>query len=479
MFGTDPGKALEKARRLLSEGDPLAALRQARKAQARARPPLSGEAAALVGEARRAVVAEAESRAAASEAEGHLADAAEWLRGALDYAEGEEERGRLQARLDGLEERLEAERETEEDGFFVSPEEEEFDSEEPAEREGAGEMGGLGGIVGPLAGSLPALGPPGAVGVAVRDPDGGEPAEATLFDLYVDSLRDDVAPLYRGRAPELGEVLVDAVEPEDTERAAAAIEEMAAASPEDPVLRLERARWRLARGEAAAAREDLEVAWAAFGDEPLDLGGHLSIPVLWCEVAMAQGDHAAVLERLEARGELTLSHPDLSGFYATALLAAGESDEARRFLAESLEHFPRRPEIAYLLAGILLHDGEAPAAIALLERSLRVCGAGCAPRDLHAPSLRLLAAALAGTGGSAPSETVERLADVLLLLRGAQGGELGEPGDWMLQARCHELAGETAAAERARARAGATLAAAGGGPATAPPVPPAPPPEPA
>ncbi len=294
------------------------------------------------------------------------------------------------------------------------------------------------------------------MGVAVRDPDGGEPAEATLFDLYVDSLRDDVAPLYRGRAPELGEVLVDAVEPEDTERAAAAIEEMAAASPEDPVLRLERARWRLARGEAAAAREDLEVAWAAFGDEPLDLGGHLSIPVLWCEVAMAQGDHAAVLERLEARGELTLAHPDLSGFYATALLAAGESDEARRFLAESLEHFPRRPEIAYLLAGILLHDGEAPAAIALLERSLRVCGAGCAPRDLHAPSLRLLAAALAGTGGSAPSETVERLADVLLLLRGAQGGELGEPGDWMLQARCHELAGETAAAERARARAGAT-----------------------
>jgi predicted Zn-dependent protease len=290
-------------------------------------------------------------------------------------------------------------------------------------------------------------------------------------------------PLYRDRPPAFRRALVDLAEPADADLAAAAIDGLVAASPDDPVLRLERARWRLARGEAAEAREDLEAAWEAFGDEPLDLGGHLSIPVLWCEVAMAEGDHAAVLERLEARGELTLSHPDLSGFYATALIAAGELEEARRFLAESLEHFPRRPEIAYLLAGILLRGGDAPAAIALLERSLRVCGAGCAPRDLHAPSLRLLAAALAergGTGGSstAGSRIVERLADVLLLLRGAQGGELGEPGDWMLQARCHELAGESAAAERARARAAAMLAAAAGAEG-ATPAPPAPAPEPA
>jgi predicted Zn-dependent protease len=173
---------------------------------------------------------------------------------------------------------------------------------------------------------------------------------------------------------------------------------------------------------------------------------------MWCEAVIAGGDHAAVLERLEERGELTLSNPDLTGFYAAALLAVGEHDEARRFLEESLGQFPRRPEIAYLLAGILLRDDDASAAAAVLERSLRVCGAGCSPRELHVPSLRLLAAALAERGGP-----IDRLADVLLLLRGAQGGELRDPGDWMLQARCHALAGDDAAAERARERAGRLL----------------------
>lgn len=476
MFGTDPGKTLEKARRLLAEGDALAALRQARKAQARARPPLSGEAAALVEAARRAVVSEAESRAAASEAEGHLADAAEWLRGALDYAEGEEERGRLAGRLAEIEPRLEDEREAP-DRSGDRLRDDEADPER-GEREGA-ELAGWSML--PIRAVKALLeNPIEAPFEEALDPDwepsgtgiDGTAAPLDPYNLFVDSLRDDVAAFYRDRPPAFRRTLVDLADPADAEVAAAAIEGLAAASPDDPVLRLERARWRLSRGDAAHARADLEAAWAAFGDEPLDLGGHLSIPVLWCEVAMTLGDHAAVLERLEERGELTLSHPDLSGFYAMALLAAGETGEARRFLAESLEHFPRRPEIAYLLAGILLGDGDAPAAIALLERSLRVCGAGCAPRDLHAPSLRLLAAALAERGGP-----VERLADVLLLLRGAQGGELVEPGDWMLQARCHELAGEPAAAERARARAGELLAAAGAERAT--PHPPAPPPEPA
>jgi tetratricopeptide (TPR) repeat protein len=412
------------------------------------------------------VVAEAEARAGASEADGHLADAAEWLRGALDYAEGEEERGRLAARLAGIEVLLEAA-----EGVAIAP-------EDPG--------------LGPILGDEPHIEPPEERGRSldaaapgddgVVDDDEPLPPGETLYRLFVDSLRDDVSPLYRDRPPAFRRALVDLAEPADADLAAAAIDGLAAASPDDPVLRLERARWRLARGDEAAAREDLEAAWEAFGDEPLDLGGNLSVPVMWCEAAMAEGDHAAILERLEARGELTLSHPDLSGFYAAALLAAGERNEARRFLAESLEHFPRRPEIAYLLAGILHRDGDGPAAIALLERSLRVCGAGCSPRELHVPSLRLLAAALAERGGAVgssavPSETVERLADVLLLLRGAQGGELSEPGDWMLQARCHELAGESAAAERARARAGAMLAAAAR--EHAPAATPEPPPEPA
>jgi hypothetical protein len=101
----------------------------------------------------------------------------------------------------------------------------------------------------------------------------------------------------------------------------------------------------------------------------------------------------------------------------------------------------------------------------VLEGSLRACGRGCAASDLDPPSLRLLATAYAETGGPA-----DRLGDVLLLLRGALGGEL-EPADWLLQARYHELAGEPEAAARARQRASALPAGIRSGGAGPPPAP--------
>ena len=455
MFGGDPGRSLNKARRLLAEGDPLGALRLARKALGRARPPLAGEIAALVEEARRAVVSAAEERAEASAAEGFFADAAEWLRGGLDHAEGEDERARLTARLRELEELAEAEAaaesaesgqwaERDDDGRADDEGGEEGDGPEPANR-----SAGRSGLEAVLGGG-PRIEPPvAASGTGAGAGAVGEGALATdeLYEAFVDSLRDDVAPRYRGRPPEFRLALLDFADPADSDAAQAAISILAEADPADPVLRLERGRWRLAKGDAAGARADLEAAWAEFGDRPLDLGGVVSIPEMWCAAALAAGDHAAVLERLEERGELTMSDPELSLFYAQALLAAGEDAEARSFLAESHQRFPRRTDLAYLLAATLHRGGDAPGAIEVLERSLRACGRGCSASDLHPPSLRLLATLYAEAGGP-----IERLGDVLLLLRGARGGEL-EPADWQLQARYHDLAGEPAAAERARARA--------------------------
>jgi tetratricopeptide (TPR) repeat protein len=475
MFGSDPAKTLTKARRLLAEGDAPGALRLARKAQGRARPPLAGEIAALVEEARRAAVAAAEERAEASAAEGFFADAAEWLRGGLAHAEGEDERVRLTARLHELEELTEA-------GAAAESAESGWDWGEGGEGGEDGEDGEAGGEGD---GDEPASRSPGRTGleavlgggprieppVAATGPGAGAVGEGALatdelYEAFVDSLRDDVAPRYRGRPPEFRRALLDFADPADSDAAQAAISTLAEADPADPVFRLERGRWRLAKGDAAGARADLEAAWAEFGDRPLDLGGVVSIPEMWCAAALAAGDHAAVLERLEERGELTMSDPELSLFYAQALLAAGEDAEARSFLAESHQRFPRRTDLAYLLAATLHRGGDAPGAIEVLERSLRACGRGCSASDLHPPSLRLLAALYAEAGGP-----IERLGDVLLLLRGARGGEL-EPADWQLQARYHDLAGEPAAAERARARA-AGVPAGVRSPGEGPPPPPA------
>lgn len=486
MFGSDPGKALGKARRLLAEGDALGALRVARKAQARARPPLSGEVAELVEGARRAVVAGAEERAAVSAAEGFFADAVEWLRGALDHAADDDERGRIAARFAELEELADAAAGSEHgDGAPWDGAGDEVGdgdrggSEEDARAERDAARSGLDVVLG----GAPRIAPPVAVseGAAAEggDPagDGGDddaalgrdeaiPADEALYEVFVHSLRDDVAPRYRGRPAGFRRAVLDLGEQLEPETSQAAIEALAEADPADPVLRLERGRWRLARGDAAGARADLEAAWAAFGDAPLDLGGVLSIPEMWCAAALAAGDHAAVLARLEERGELTLSDPELSLYYAEALLAAGEDAEAASFLGESVAHFPRRTDVAHLLAATLHRVGDAAGAIRVLEGSLRACGPGCSASALHPPSLRLLATLYADAGGPA-----ERLGDVLRLLRGAQGGEF-EPGDWRLQARYHELAGEPKAAERARGRAGVPAGAAwsGDGP---PPTPPA------
>lgn len=466
MFGRDPEKALAKARRLLAGGDALAALRLAEKAQPRARPPLSGEIAAVAGEARRKVVAEAEARAETSAAEGYFEDAAEWLRGALGHADGtgDGERERLAARIAELEERAEeaaaaAEREAARAALSLSETEEDEaddDREDAAAAAGGATLGrpGLESILGagPRIPS-PDAGADAAAATAVGDgPDPDPDLERQLYEAFVDSLRDDVAPGYRDRPPEFRRALLDLAEQGDADASQAAIEAMAEADPDDPVLRLERGRWRLSRGQAAAARADLEAAWEAFGDQPLDLGGVISIPEMWCEAALAGGDAAAVLERLEARGELTMSDPELSLYYAQALLTAGEAEEASRFLAESLAQFPRRTDLAYLLAATLHRGGDAEGAIGVLEGSIRACGPGCSASSLHPPSLRLLAGLYAERGGPA-----ERLGDLLQLLRGAQGGELA-PGDWMLQARYHELTGEPALAERARERAGRMLA---------------------
>lgn len=447
VFGRDPGKTVAKARRLLADGDALAALRMARKAQERARPPLSAELAELVEQARESVVREAMERAEVSVAEGLIDDAVEWLLGALDQAVEGDLRTEVQERLTAL-------------------------------RHGAGELADVGlpaeRDAGEQAAEEPAAAGPSAAGDASGEAGGAVAADPQaidhLYELYVGTLRPDLQPLYAERPPAFRRALVALNEGDHHGEPVAALLAMAEEAPDDPVLRLERARLHLARGDDEEALPDLAAAAEGLGDEPLD--GEtwaLSIAALWCVAAQELGDHAGVLERLESLGEITLRDPALTTLYADALVDSGETDEAARFLDESVSAFPGNSHLALRLAQLERVRGNAETALEVLEGSFRRACAACGHSrpDVEPEFLRLLAVLYLERGGP-----LERAGDVLRMLEAARGGELG-PDDWRLAARFHELRGEPdrAAAARERAEQGAEQGAERSAAAGMPPAP--------
>lgn len=110
--------------------------------------------------------------------------------------------------------------------------------------------------------------------------EGSDPLDVeTRFGLLVGSLREEVADLYLHRPLPFQKAYVDLSEGRYGD-ALAVLDALAAEDPEDPVVRLERGRCRLETGDPAGARDDFDAAWPAFGDEPLDEAGELSIPAL-------------------------------------------------------------------------------------------------------------------------------------------------------------------------------------------------------
>lgn len=119
--------------------------------------------------------------------------------------------------------------------------------------------------------------------------EGPDPLDVeTRFGLLVGGLREDVADLYLHRPLPFQQAYVDLNEGRYGD-ALAVLDALAAEDPEDPVVRLERGRCRLEAGDLAGAREDFDVAAEAFGDEPLDEAGELSIPALQAEAGQSAG----------------------------------------------------------------------------------------------------------------------------------------------------------------------------------------------
>lgn len=228
-----------------------------------------------------------------------------------------------------------------------------------------------------------------------EEPAGPDPLDLeTHFGTLVGTLDEEVAERhYLHRPIPFQQAYVDLNEGR-LDDALATFDALAAAEPDDPAVRLERGRCRLLAGDAAGAREDFEAAWPDLGDRPLDTSGELSVPALWAEAVLAQGDAETVAERLEELTAGEESDPELVALRGRALLEVGSTryEEARDLLAAGQARHPGRPDLPYLLATVLERMGEADRAIATLEAAVAPsCATGsCKKPPLHRPSARLL-----------------------------------------------------------------------------------------
>lgn len=292
------------------------------------------------------------------------------------------------------------------------------------------------------------------------EPEGDATQAEIEADLYTESLLGTLAerlvPLYEAQ-PDAFRVAWVALNMGRFDEALEGFDALVAASPDDPVLRLERGRGRLFTGEPEAAREDFDPAWKALGSEPVDAAGELTIPQLWVESSLMAQDSAAVVERLEGQEDAIPEDPQLAVLVGHALLALDRPDDARQLLAATYPLHPKRPDVSHLLAVSLDKTGERSQAIDLLERSVAPsCASGsCSKAPVHPDSFRTLATlhlqAAAEDDDAGRERRADRVRELVRHVAIAQNG-LAE-GDHVLLAQAFELDGDTDSAAHEMAEA--------------------------
>lgn len=401
IFKKDPGEQLERARRLLDDGDALRALGIAEK--------LAGldwihsaQAVAVAGEARRKLLLDARERAAQAETEGYLDDSLEWLGGAVEHATGGDRdalEGEMQRLRDLLASRAQEELEPE-------PLPVEESEEEPFE----------------------------------LDADG-------YFETLLGTLADRVVKQYAQRSSAFRDAFV-ALNSGDPQGALEGLNALVAKSPEDSILRFERGRCHLMVGNPEAAQEDFEAAWKRLGDEPLDLAGQISVPLLWAETLLAQNRPWPVIERLEEAAEPEAGDSNMVFHYGEALLQAEEWQRARDYLIRAMTVFPGQPTFSFQLATALHRLDQDEVALDCLEAAIAPsCATGnCNRPAMHLPSMRLLTELYLDRG------ELDRGRELIDLTAIGQRGQRGA-ADYRLLVRYHQARGETEEAQRAAAEA--------------------------
>lgn len=385
LLSTDPSTLLDKAERALERGTPAETLALLSRLPESLPEALRSRHDALAGQAHDALTRAASDRALTFEEAGLEEQAVDSLRLALEHCRDAELRA-------GLEERLARVQRSEQ---HEAPEDE---TEEEA--------------------------------------DEAEETDAAYWRL-VAMLKESLAERFEDRSDAFRQAYVDLNEGRAAE-ALATFDRLVREAPDDPVGPLERGRCLLFLDRIEEAQADFDRAWAALGDEPLDIPGTLSPPLLWAETAMDLKQYSAVAERLADVAGADRGQPLLSHSLALARIELGQLDEAAEHLKACVKSFPREPVFPHALAQVLVAQGDAASAIETLERAVApsCAGGGCRGPALHLPSARLLAGLHLEAG-----DATERARELVTFIAGSRRGHL-EWEDLVLLARCHRQEGD-------------------------------------
>jgi len=410
FFHKDPARELDRAEALLDDGRAYPALQLVQRvAETGALPERT---AALERRCHDALAEAALAEADFMETEGEFADAAEWVRSAIRQLGKEHERvPDLRRRMKTLRQRAEEAKRSEAMGSLLW-----YGEETP--------------------------------------PDGPDPLTTEMrFGALVGTLRDDVADLYLNRSLAFQKAHVDFNEGR-LDEARAAYDQLVVANPDDAILHLERGRCRLMAGDPAGAREDLEVAWPALGDEPLDQEERLSVPLLWAEACLEMGDGEAVIQGLtDLAGFAEGTDPanaNTAAMFGRALLEEDRVAEAVEYLGGAVEGFGLQTEATWTFADALARSGARDRAIDVLEQKI---APSCATGNCSKPPLDATAAAtLAGLylDGTPEGEMPPERVGGLLAQLAQEQGRLTPDGLRQL-ARYQRMSGLDEQAERTEA----------------------------
>ena len=414
LFGSDPTKDLERADRLLSEGEARRALELAQRVLDGGRLTDSSPAREMVDRAREAVIRDAFERAATAETSEYWDDAAEWLEGVFDVLDDERRHDVEKRHADLLEKARQA---------AIEPE---------IDLEAYGSSRGM----------------------LAEDP---EIASENLYDTLVDMLEDGIALQYRAQSGAFEKAFL-AFHDGEFSTARELYELLVNDDPGNTVARFERGRCRLHDGDAARALEDFEAVWRELGNDSLDRAATLSVPGLWAEAQLALGETTGILERLKDLARPELGRAEVVLPFAQALALGERFEEAEHYLRRAIGSFPSIPDLPLLYASVLARLERRGDAIQCLEAAIAPsCSTGnCQRPPMHLPSIRTLIAWRLEAG-----DDLERVRALLEILVQATGGNLGPDDHRMMAAYYDRVGNDEAAAEALRRAAEVEKAVAG------------------
>lgn len=393
LFGADPAKLVQKGEQALQAGQPADALDRFQRAIEG-----SPEDADLAARAQRGVEAASGKlvtmnleEADLSQEAGELEAATHHLQTALDLCRDSEQRKRVEARLDMLDEALA--REDEPQRLFTSE---------------------------------------GAVGEDMLPEDQWEHLVATLIE--------PVAEDYEER-PQSFRAAVLALNEGEAAKARAVFESMLEDDDDDPLVHFELGRALMLQEQFAGAVEQFAIARADIGFDPLDQVGLLHPALLEGEALLGDGRPAEAIALLDDAIEELGESTALLFLRARAEGARGDHDALDASLSQVLALSPKLIEAVMMLAHSRAQRGNSAGAIDVLEDGIkRHCASGtCAAQPTPIGAARLLARCYLDE-----EEKPARVEDLLRQVKGGLEGNL-EWGDHVLWGRLHKQRGDRSA----------------------------------